>query len=141
MKDDNLATILRDYVARNRTLPGVRVGLDHQPWPSTGHSRPIAANAASNGGDYVATRRALAHRYVVPWLLAFHDRDINSYATLLYDLTAEHAEGSLIDDYSLIGLSETFLKVSFLHIATSDADQDFCRINGLPRATKFFGSS
>ncbi|TCD71880.1 hypothetical protein EIP91_000012 [Steccherinum ochraceum] len=111
-EDDNLATILRDYVARSRTLPGVWVGVDNQPWPSTNRSRPIAANSASNGGDYVATRRALAERYVVPWLLALHDKDINAYAVLVYDLTAEHAEAGYTDDYDLLGIPATEYQAS-----------------------------
>ncbi|THH33844.1 hypothetical protein EUX98_g253 [Antrodiella citrinella] len=116
-EDDNLATILRDFVARGRTLPGVRIGIDNPPWPNS-NSRPIAANASSNGGDYVAARRALARRYVSPWLLAFHDKDVNAYAVLLYDLTAEHAEGGYTDDYTLIGISEDDYKS--LRAAASD---------------------
>ncbi|KAH8106968.1 hypothetical protein BXZ70DRAFT_1003857 [Cristinia sonorae] len=105
-EDDNLATILRDFVARARTLPGVRVGHDNQPWPNPSGNRTIGSNASSNGGDYVASRRALASRYVVPWLLAFHDKDINAYANIIYDLTTEYAEGGFTDDYSLLELSE-----------------------------------
>ena len=127
-QDDNLATILRDFVARNRMLPGVRTGLDNQPWPNSSHSRPVATNSSSNGGDYVATRRALAQRYVAPWLLAFHDRDINAYAVLIYDLTAEHAEGNFIDDYSLIGISETEHNVGDPWLPYSLANHLFNRI-------------
>lgn len=40
----------------------------------------------NNGGDYIAARRALHSRYVIPWLLALHDQDAYMYAKLVYDI-------------------------------------------------------
>lgn len=93
-------TILRDYVARGRSLPGVRAGVEAQSWPAIANNRPVA-NTANNGGDYVASRRLLLTRYAAPWMLAFHDQDIAVYANLLYDLLAERAESSLVDEFFL----------------------------------------
>lgn len=101
LQDDNLATILRDFVARGKSLPGVRAGLEIQPWPTATNNRPNVANTASNGGDYVASRRLLLSRYATPWMLAFHDRDITAYASLLFDLLAERAESGFVDEFFL----------------------------------------
>ena len=74
-----------------------------QPWPTQTQIRPAAAGAPSNGGDYVATRRALLTGYAAPWMLALHDQDITSYATTVYDLLAEHAEEQAYWDSSFLG--------------------------------------
>lgn len=96
-----MAIILRDYVARGRNLPGVRSG-EPQAWPIESQSRPHATPAASNGGDYVAGRRALLQRYAAPWMLALHDLDIDAYGKLVFELACEHAEeASFHDDYFL----------------------------------------
>lgn len=98
-QDSNLAVILRDYVARGRILPGVRSGEPHA-WPFQVQFRPSTTPVASNGGDYVASRRALLTRYAAPWMLALHDLDIVAYGQMLYDLLCEHAEeGSFHDAY------------------------------------------
>ncbi len=62
------------------------------PWPPQTQLRSSTSGAASNGGDYVATRRALLAGYVAPWLLALHDQDIVAYAALVYELLSEYAE-------------------------------------------------
>lgn len=95
---------MREYVARKRSLPGVRSGIEAQPWPTPAKTR--AAGGGTGGGDYVACRRALLQRYAAPWMLAFHDRDIDAYANTLYELLVEHAEGAYTDDYFLKSLSE-----------------------------------
>ena len=107
-----MAIILRTYVARGRDLPGVRSG-DHHPWPASTQTRPTASTVPGNGGDYVATRRALHSRYAAPWLLALHDQDIAVYATTLFDLQVEYAEEQSYWDPALLGeMSERQISVS-----------------------------
>ena len=95
--------MLRDYVARGLSLPGVRSGVDAQPWPASTHSRPSAASSANNGGDYVAGRRALLSRYAARWLLALHDLDGNAYAMLVFDLLVEQAQELPVSDEFFLG--------------------------------------
>ncbi|KAG6900872.1 hypothetical protein C0993_009990 [Termitomyces sp. T159_Od127] len=83
VRDDHLATILQDYLAKGRPLPGVRSPQDTILWPSSG--LPASSMNNNNGGDYLATRRALLSRYAKPWLLALHDLDPVAYASLVYD--------------------------------------------------------
>ncbi|KAJ7449837.1 hypothetical protein FB451DRAFT_1286715 [Mycena latifolia] len=95
-EDDNLATILRDYLANQKTLPGIRTASDPIPWPSSQSSRLAPANSVNNGGDYVASRRALLARYAVKWLSEMHDEDPALYGTLIYEICVEASqEGSL----------------------------------------------
>ncbi|KAI9070388.1 hypothetical protein FKP32DRAFT_1586228 [Trametes sanguinea] len=102
-EDDDLATMLRDYVARGLSLPGVRSGVDIQPWPSSTYSRPTAASSANNGGDYVAGRRALSNRYAARWLLALHDQGVDEYATMVFDLLVELAQDLPVADDFFLG--------------------------------------
>lgn len=95
--------MLRDYVARGLSLPGVRAGVDQQPWPSSTQSRPTAASSANNGGDYVAGRRALSNRYAARWLLALHDQGVDEYATMVFDVLVEHAQDLPIADDFFLG--------------------------------------
>ncbi|KAK7019346.1 hypothetical protein R3P38DRAFT_2978554 [Favolaschia claudopus] len=88
-EDDNLATILRDYVGKQRTLPGVRSPSDPPYWPFNSSSRHVPASSASNGGDYVAARRAMLNRYAVKWLSELHGQDPTLYGTLLYEICVE----------------------------------------------------
>ena len=105
---------MREYVGRQRNLPGVRSGIEAQPWPAPINNRGTGGSSNS-GGDYVASRRALLQRYAAPWMLAFHDRDINAYANTLYELLVEHAEGTYTDGYFLRSLSETETQVRHNH--------------------------
>ncbi|KAJ7774854.1 hypothetical protein B0H16DRAFT_1508657 [Mycena metata] len=91
-EDDNLATILRDYLAKQRTLPGVRTTSDSLSWPSAQSSRLAPASSVNNGGDYVASRRALLNRYAVKWLSEMHDQDPALYGELLYDICVEASQ-------------------------------------------------
>lgn len=50
----------------------------------------------NNGGDYVAARRALLSRYVVPWLLALHNLDEIAYPALLYE-TVVHIQDDFLE--------------------------------------------
>ncbi|KAI1795782.1 hypothetical protein LXA43DRAFT_1163651 [Ganoderma leucocontextum] len=102
-EDDDLATMLRDYIARGLSIPGVRSGADVQPWPNTTQSRPNASASANNGGDYVAGRRALASRYAARWLLALHDQDIEAYAVMVFDLLVEQAQELPVADEFFLG--------------------------------------
>jgi hypothetical protein len=104
-----LATILRDYLEKKAALPGVRSGHDFHPWPLVEKSRPIPTSSMNNSGDYVASRRALLNRYASRWLLALHDLDVFRYADLLYELSAEIADESMIQDDVFLGVPSTEL--------------------------------
>ncbi|KAF9075268.1 hypothetical protein BDP27DRAFT_1315801 [Rhodocollybia butyracea] len=84
-EDKDLASILRDYLAKQRVLPGVRSAADPLPWPPVPHGR----SASSSSGDYLASRRALCSRYAIPWLLALHHLNAENYCALLYDICVE----------------------------------------------------
>ncbi|KAH9946036.1 uncharacterized protein BXZ73DRAFT_86240 [Epithele typhae] len=102
-EDDDLATMLRDYVARGLSLPGVRSGAGEQPWPQSTQSRPAGAGSANNGGDYIAGRRSLSTRYAARWLLALHDQDINNYSVIVFDLLVEQANELPVGDDFFLG--------------------------------------
>jgi hypothetical protein len=57
----------------------------------------------NNGGDYVASRRALLNQYVARWLLALHDQDVGVYAHVLYEVCTDLAEHALISDKLFLG--------------------------------------
>ncbi|EPQ58100.1 hypothetical protein GLOTRDRAFT_72136 [Gloeophyllum trabeum ATCC 11539] len=97
-EDENLASILRDYVARGRPLPGVRSRLEGRSWPSPHDPRHTPQSSTNNGGDYVACRRALLHQYATGWLLALHNLDMNAYACVIYDICAEFAHDNSPED-------------------------------------------
>ncbi|KAG1715706.1 hypothetical protein ID866_1469 [Astraeus odoratus] len=90
-EDDSLATILREYVSLGRELPGVRAASDPIPWPFARDSRRIPSSSVNNGGDYVASRRALLHAYVVEWLLTLHNQDVSAFPSIVFDATHEIA--------------------------------------------------
>ncbi|PCH38065.1 hypothetical protein WOLCODRAFT_136025 [Wolfiporia cocos MD-104 SS10] len=101
-EDRNLAAMLRDYVAKGQSLPGVRSGTEIQSWPSQLQPRAPVANSANNGGDYVSSRRVLLSRYASKWLLALHDMDIDNYAAVIFDiLEAQAMEDDVRDEYFL----------------------------------------
>jgi len=39
----------------------------------------------ANGGDYIATRRALLTRYAIPWLLSLRDKDPVASVAMIYE--------------------------------------------------------
>ncbi|KAG7092480.1 hypothetical protein E1B28_008832 [Marasmius oreades] len=88
-EDEDLATILRDYLAKQLPLPGVRSINDPAPWPPVHGTRHAPSASVNNGGDYVASRRALVNRYAIPWLAALHNQDSDKYAAILYDICNE----------------------------------------------------
>ncbi|KAK7054868.1 hypothetical protein VNI00_003331 [Paramarasmius palmivorus] len=94
-EDENLATILRDYLAKQRALPGVRSPVDPAPWPPLQSLRKAPSSSVNNGGDYVASRRALVSRYAIPWLAALHDQSPDNYAVLLYNICTDFVEEAL----------------------------------------------
>ncbi|KAI0703614.1 hypothetical protein BC835DRAFT_1483812 [Cytidiella melzeri] len=110
-EDTSLAVILRDYVARGRNLPGVRSG-EPQAWPIEVQARPYTTPIASNGGEYVAGRRALLMRYAAPWMLALHDLDIEVYGKLLFQLACEHSEEAAYHDPYFLGANRMKTKHS-----------------------------
>jgi hypothetical protein len=121
-QDSNLAVILRDYLAQGRQLPGVRTGLESLPWPSANSTRPAPASTVNNGGDYVASRRALLSQYVARWLLALHDQDVRVYANVLYDICTDLAEDVSVDDKLFLGERE----VSAEQVSPSNSSMTIC---------------
>ncbi|KAF9464728.1 hypothetical protein BDZ94DRAFT_1255766 [Collybia nuda] len=99
-EDSTLGIILHDYLAKQKTLPGVRNINESPLWPLAQISRPAPSSFVNNGGDYVATRRALLTRYVIPWLLALHDQDSHMYAKLIYDICLDMEGNALPNDVS-----------------------------------------
>ncbi|KAF9264659.1 hypothetical protein L218DRAFT_195329 [Marasmius fiardii PR-910] len=93
-EDEDLATILRDYLAQQRPLPGVRSINEPAPWPPIYGDRHAPLTSANNGGDYVASRRAIVNKYAIPWLAALHDHSSEQYATILYDICNEVVDNS-----------------------------------------------
>ncbi|KIJ69367.1 hypothetical protein HYDPIDRAFT_36436 [Hydnomerulius pinastri MD-312] len=91
-EDDNLATILRDFISRGRSLPGIRSLSEPAPWPSSRDSRRVVpTSSVNNGGDYVAARRSLLQKYVARWLLALHNQDVSAYSRIIFDVTRDIA--------------------------------------------------
>lgn len=106
LQDVSLAAIFRDYLAQGRQLPGVRTGHEPLAWPSTNAARTASASAPNNGGDYVASRRALLNQYVARWLLALHDEDVNVYAKMVYGICADLVDDTLVDNTHLLGAKD-----------------------------------
>jgi hypothetical protein len=61
----------------------------------------------NNGGDYVASRRALLNQYVARWLLAFHDQEFKVYANVLYEICTDLAGDASVHDELFLGKRET----------------------------------
>lgn len=95
-QDDNLATILRDYVAKQKPLPGVRKTGDLPPWPFAHSARGMTDVHSSNGRDYMSVRTALLTRYAIPWLLSLHDQDEDTYTDIVYDTCTELADDKVV---------------------------------------------
>ncbi|KAJ7235476.1 hypothetical protein B0H12DRAFT_1141671 [Mycena haematopus] len=89
--------ILRDYLAKQRALPGVRTASTPPSWPSPQSSRLGPASSVNNGGDYVASRRALLNRYALKWLSEMHDQDPTLYGVLMYQICAEASQDNSLD--------------------------------------------
>ncbi|KAJ8700118.1 hypothetical protein PTI98_003174 [Pleurotus ostreatus] len=108
-EDVSLAAILRDFLAKQKPLPGIRSAMDSHPWPYTQDSRPSPSGSANNGGDYIAARRGMLSRYACRWLRAFHDQNPPQYAVLLFGLAQEIAEiGDIPADSSNTGKRVTY---------------------------------
>ena len=86
-----MATILREFVARKKQLPGIRSNKDIPSWPSLPDLLPGATSLSSNGGDYVTTRRSLLSRFAAPWLLELHELDSALYGQVVFDTCSEVA--------------------------------------------------
>jgi hypothetical protein len=64
-------------------------------WPPVHHDRPLHGGSVQNGGDYLASRQALLHRYARRWLVALHNQDVDLYGGSMFDTCdelADHAE-------------------------------------------------
>ncbi|KAF8163325.1 hypothetical protein B0H34DRAFT_805778 [Crassisporium funariophilum] len=96
-EDDNLATILREFVAKKRRLPGVQTDRGWLPWPPSHDFRPGAAGVSSNGGDYVAARRSLLSRFAIPWLLELHNLGPSLYGQIVFEACLELAADRGLD--------------------------------------------
>jgi len=86
-----LATVLREFVAKKKQLPGVRSDTDIFAWPSLPDFRPGATSLSSNGGDYVTARHSLLSRFAAPWLLELHELDSVLYGQVVFDTCSEIA--------------------------------------------------
>ena len=84
-KDNSLAIILREYVAKQKNLPGVRTHEYAEPWPSSSTARSAPSGSANNGGDFVSARRSLLSRFALPWLLELHSFDPAFYCQIVFD--------------------------------------------------------
>lgn len=84
-KDNSLAIILREYVAKQKNLPGVRTHEYAEPWPSPSTTRLAPSGVANNGGDFVSARRLLLSRFALPWLLELHGLDPAFYCQIMFD--------------------------------------------------------
>ncbi|KAF8590616.1 hypothetical protein K439DRAFT_1382139 [Ramaria rubella] len=107
-EDDRLMIIIRDYVARSVSLPGVRIASDPPPWPSTPTGRYTTKTVAnSGGGEYVMCRRQLLTRHAIPWLASVHDLDPALYANCLYDHCVDVSQAE-----SPVGTGSLYLRKS-----------------------------
>jgi hypothetical protein len=95
-KDIAVASILRDFVAKQERLPGVPLTNQTHVWPERPTLR-LASSSNTNGGDYVAFRRALHSRYPAVWLLTLHDQDTALYAEVLYDACVDFEKVQNLD--------------------------------------------
>ncbi|EJD06034.1 uncharacterized protein FOMMEDRAFT_119510 [Fomitiporia mediterranea MF3/22] len=84
-EDDNLVIILREYIAKNKSLPGVPSAAENHAWPNNNPSRSTSSGSVNNGGDYVACRKSLLDKYATRWMFAIHCQDPDTYAQLLFD--------------------------------------------------------
>ncbi|KAM6500500.1 hypothetical protein JOM56_003514 [Amanita muscaria] len=84
MEDGAVATILRDFVAQGRHMPGVPSIRTSPTWPEGASYRPPVSSSI-NASNYIAFRRTIGSRYAMGWLLALHDQDALLYAEVLYD--------------------------------------------------------
>ncbi|KAF8628411.1 hypothetical protein AX15_003933 [Amanita polypyramis BW_CC] len=97
-EDIAVASILRDFVAKQRTLPGVPMVRELLAWPERLSPR-TAASSTTNGGDYIVFRRALHLRYSAVWLFSLHDQDPVLYAEMLYDACADFVDEESLEEY------------------------------------------
>ncbi|THH16358.1 hypothetical protein EW146_g4274 [Bondarzewia mesenterica] len=90
-ESDDIESVLRDFASNRSGLPGVRLGVDIQPWPIS-HLRSTYTNSEGNGGEYVSYRRVLLNKYAARWMLALHDQDPTFYSQVLHELVTELTE-------------------------------------------------
>ncbi|KAG7452502.1 uncharacterized protein BT62DRAFT_879722 [Guyanagaster necrorhizus] len=123
-EDDNLATILRDYIAKQQSLPGVRMADDVSPWPEAQTLRHAPPSSVHNGGDYVMARRSLLSHYAIPWLLTLHNESAENYAILLYEISVQLAQPSFAADL-LLSPSPIFSLSTSTDVVTHNCDAQY----------------
>ncbi|THH07445.1 hypothetical protein EW145_g3377 [Phellinidium pouzarii] len=85
-EDDKLVIIMREYVAKNKSLP-------------------VSSGSINNGNDYVTCRKALLVKYASRWLFALHCQDPEFYTSLLFNTVSDIAKDSTenLNDLELDG--------------------------------------
>lgn len=76
--------IARDYISAKRPLPGIIPLGRFRAWPPAPNARPGPAESSQSGGDYVACRRLLRNRFVIPWMRALHNLNEEAYGGTLF---------------------------------------------------------
>lgn len=79
-------------MAKQKPLPGVRQSRHSPTWPFLSDNRPAANGLASNGGDYVASRRSLLTRFALPWLFELHNLQPDFYCEVLFETCLQAAK-------------------------------------------------
>ncbi|KAF8910955.1 hypothetical protein CPB84DRAFT_1842225 [Gymnopilus junonius] len=83
-EDDSLATVLREFLAKKRSPPGIHTDFD-SAWPVLSDAHLSTAGLPTNGSDYISARRSLLSRFALPWLLELHDLHPVFYCQTLFD--------------------------------------------------------
>ncbi|KAH8117558.1 hypothetical protein DFH11DRAFT_1504486 [Phellopilus nigrolimitatus] len=96
-EDDNLVIILREYVAKNKNLPGVPLPADSRTWPNTMPTRSGSSGSVNNGNDYVTCRKHLLTKYATRWLFALHCQNPELYISLLFETVTDIARDTMED--------------------------------------------
>jgi len=86
-----LAVILREYLDKNKPLPGMATDFSRQ-WPPLHQERPLRGKTVQNSGNYLASRQALLDRYARRWSLALHNQDIDLYGVCMFETCDELAD-------------------------------------------------
>lgn len=87
--------ILREYVAKNISLPGVPSATENLLWPNKNPSRSTASGSVNNGNDYVTCRKILLEKYAIRWLFAIHCQDPDAYTAVVFKTVTDLAMDSL----------------------------------------------
>ena len=94
--------ILREYVARKRSLPGVPSASETHSWPHPPNLRNASSGSVNNGNDYVMCRKRLLEKYVARWLFALHCQDPGAYAGFMFESITDIVAESLASDVNML---------------------------------------